>query len=281
MKSKLFSLLVFATLLVAASTSRAGITVYDPPNSRMGGYFTIYYGLGTPAPGKVAYVTVTKPNGSHFTVASAENVSDMSRVCNLYADIAGLYRFFYEYSFYSQGIPQTVVSEVDRYISANNAPQTTGISVNNTSPGQYTTIGGSAYDQDNNMQYLYFYVNPPNWSGWQFVGNAYAPGMWVSGSVGWTPAGSAMRGTWTAQVRALDSAGVWDWNNGVTAGVQVARQADQRPEDDVAVRITEISHLHPAMVVAAAPGCGSSALAARPTGRAPTASAPGRAAPCC
>jgi len=75
MKSKLFSILAFATLLAVASTARAGITVYNPPNNLTGGNFTIYYGLGTPAPGKVAYVTVTKPNGSHYTVASADNVS--------------------------------------------------------------------------------------------------------------------------------------------------------------------------------------------------------------
>jgi hypothetical protein len=51
----------------------------------------IYYGLGTPLPGKVAYVSVDKPNGAHFTIGQAENVPDYSQVCFLFADMVGTY----------------------------------------------------------------------------------------------------------------------------------------------------------------------------------------------
>ena len=116
MKASVLPIIALAAMLLVPAFSYAGISVSSP--GTINKYFYIYYGLGTPAPGKVAYVSVTKPNGYHYTVAQAENVPDYSQVCWVPADIAGWYRFYYEYSFYSQGIGRTVVFSQDYYIQA-------------------------------------------------------------------------------------------------------------------------------------------------------------------
>lgn len=117
MKLKLFLTLLLVCLGVP-TISRAGISVTSPGSRN--GYFYIYYGLGTPAPGKIAYVSVRRPDGYQYTVAQAENVPDYSQLCYVYADQIGTYRFFYEYSYVSQGVPRTTVYTQDYYISSGN-----------------------------------------------------------------------------------------------------------------------------------------------------------------
>ena len=51
MKHLLFSLCF--GLIGLSHPCRAGIAVIDPPNSFVGGSFIVYYGLGTPLPGKI------------------------------------------------------------------------------------------------------------------------------------------------------------------------------------------------------------------------------------
>ncbi|MBM3852218.1 MAG: hypothetical protein FJ399_03590 [Verrucomicrobia bacterium] len=156
MKARPLPIFALTLLLLAPATAYAGISVSSP--GTVNGYFYIYYGLGSPAPGKVAYVAVTKPNGTNYTVAQAENVPDYSQTCVVFADLVGSYRFFYEYSFFSQGIPRTMVFFQDYYIQppTNNlqwnshaappvaAPQqTVDISVSYTNTG--TSYWDSAY----------------------------------------------------------------------------------------------------------------------------------------
>ena len=69
----LFSAL--ALVLLGTTASHAGMIIYNPPGGVMNGYFTIQYGLGTPEPGKIAYIYVTDPSGSYYEVAQAEKMS--------------------------------------------------------------------------------------------------------------------------------------------------------------------------------------------------------------
>ena len=101
-------------------------------------------------------------------------------------------------------------------IASNTPPLTLSVTAGNTSPGQNTTISGTAYDQDGNMQWLYFYVSPPGY-GWLSAGSATAPGTNASGSVAYTASTSYPIGTWAAHVRAVDSSGAWDSNANIVS----------------------------------------------------------------
>ena len=98
--------------LFLISMCRAGMTITAARCSAAN--FTISYGLGTPLPGKTAYIYVTNPDGIQRLVDSAENIPDHSKTVTWYAPTTGLYRFFSEYSYPAGGVPSpTVVQEQD------------------------------------------------------------------------------------------------------------------------------------------------------------------------
>lgn len=109
--------LLLIAWLSAPILCRAGMDIYDPDGGHTGGWFMINFGLGSPYPGKVAYVRVIEPNGSEYDAGSAENVPDKSQTAWVYASQAGTYQFFYEYSYEAAGVPRTTVYEEDHTVS--------------------------------------------------------------------------------------------------------------------------------------------------------------------
>lgn len=103
--------------------------------------------------------------------------------------------------------------------AANSSPQAQWVSAPSTTPGQTITLTGSAHDDNGNLQYMHFYVNDSNWSGWNYAGTANISGADATGSVNWTAPG-APRGTYTAHIRIQDSTGAWD-AGGVTCSFAV------------------------------------------------------------
>jgi hypothetical protein len=100
-------------------------------------------------------------------------------------------------------------------IRVDTPPRLESVSADNTSPGQATTITARATDPDGNLSTINVYVNPPNWSGWQYIGSISATDRSdITGSIQWTPPADAMTGTWTAHARGIDKDGAWDSNGG-------------------------------------------------------------------
>jgi hypothetical protein len=178
MKLKHLPLFTFIILLLGVTICRAGISVNNPPGSQTGGWFTINFGLGSPYPGKIAYVSVTKPDGAHFTVGQAENVPDYSQTCYLFADIAGTYRFFYEYSFESQGVPRTVVFSEDHYITGyvNNSPTIEWTSAPvRAETGQSYYIEAHGHDANSDLTAVSIWKE---WSPFAFAGGGNGTDGW-------------------------------------------------------------------------------------------------------
>ena len=91
-----------------------------------------------------------------------------------------------------------------------------------TSPGQTTTLTGSASDGNGDLAWLHFFTNDPNWSGYVYAGSSYVGARGdASASLNWTPPASGPAGTYQAHLRAADATGLWDWNGGASSGFSV------------------------------------------------------------
>ena len=101
----------------------------------------------------------------------------------------------------------------------NQSPQTHWAGANNVNVGQATTLTGNASDPDGNLQTMHFYVTGPGLPGWNYVGSAGLSGGNATGATNWTP---AQPGSYSVHIRAVDTAGAWDWNASITASFTVA-----------------------------------------------------------
>lgn len=103
-------------------------------------------------------------------------------------------------------------------LPANQAPQTHTVSGTASSPGQPTTLSGRATDPNGNLQWLHFYTNDANWSGYVHAGSvSVGPTADATASVTWMIPSGGPTGTYQAHLRATDSNGVWDWNGGAVS----------------------------------------------------------------
>lgn len=179
MKPKIYAIAGLFAFLCFAATTQAGISVSNPGVRNR--YFTIYYGLGSPAPCKIAYVSVRKPDGYRYTVAQAENVPDYSQTCYVYTDQMGWYRFYYEYSYTCQGVPRTEVFYQDHYVASGNniswgtisapsvAPPSTSVAITaNFNNSGASNWGGNHYIEFSDGSYTPHYYASLNgiWSGY-------------------------------------------------------------------------------------------------------------------
>ena len=101
-------------------------------------------------------------------------------------------------------------------------PYARSVSATATSPGQTTTLTGSASDGNGDLAWLHFFTNDANWSGYVYAGGSYVGARSdASTSVTLTLPASGPTGTYQAHLRAADATGLWDWNGGATAGFSV------------------------------------------------------------
>ncbi len=119
------------------------------------------------------------------------------------------------YYFRSRGIDSANVLSDFAYVTVtvtapNHPPQVNWASGTNTSPGSSTTLSGNVTDQDGNLQTAYFYINPPNRSGWQYVGAVGISGGNQTPSLGYTFPSNAAAGSWMVTMRVIDTNGAWD-----------------------------------------------------------------------
>lgn len=101
-------------------------------------------------------------------------------------------------------------------------PYARSVSATATSPGQTTTLTGSASDGNGDLAWLHFFTNDPNWSGYVYAGSSYVGTRGdASASITWTVPASGPTGTYQAHLRATDATGLWDWNGGANASFSV------------------------------------------------------------
>ena len=107
-------------------------------------------------------------------------------------------------------------------------PYARSVSATATSPGQITTLAGSAADGNGDLAWLHFFTNDPTWSGYVYAGSAHVGARSdASASVAWMIPTGGRTGTYQAHLRAADATGLWDWNGGANASFSV--RAGQPP----------------------------------------------------
>lgn len=101
-------------------------------------------------------------------------------------------------------------------------PYARSVSATAASPGQVTTLTGSASDGNGDLAWLHFFTNDPNWSGYVHAGSAHVGARSdATASVAWTVPAGARTGTYQAHLRSVDATGLWDWNGGANASFSV------------------------------------------------------------
>jgi hypothetical protein len=106
--------------------------------------------------------------------------------------------------------------------ATNQPPRAEWVSAPATSPGQWSTMSGAASDPNGNLQYLHFFSNDPNWSGYVYIGSAYVGSVAsAQPSIHWLVPPASAAGSYQAHLRASDTSGAYDWNGGASASFAV------------------------------------------------------------